>query len=157
SGATAANYDITFVAGTLTVTRAPLTIRADDQVRQVGQPDPPLTASYFGFVNGDGPSSLTSPAVLATDANTSSPPGTYSITASGAASPNYAITFLSGTLTVTPAPPPALVTVTHVRMVLNKKHQVTQILVMFSGPLVAAEAQNPGIYRLASAGKKGLF
>jgi hypothetical protein len=43
-------------------------IRANDLVRVMGQPDPPLTASYFGFVNGDGPSSLASPAVLTTTA-----------------------------------------------------------------------------------------
>ena len=48
-------------------------------------------------------------------------------------------------------------TVTGVRNVTNKKHQVTQILVTFSGPVDAAEAQNPGIYRLATAGKKGSF
>jgi hypothetical protein len=42
-------------------------------------------------------------------------------------------------------------------MVLNKKHQVIQILVTFSGPVDAAEARNPGICRLATAGKKGSF
>jgi hypothetical protein len=49
------------------------------------------------------------------------------------------------------------VTVTSVHNVTNKKHQVTQILVTFSGPVDTAEAQNPGIYRLAAAGKKGSF
>jgi hypothetical protein len=34
---------------------------------------------------------------------------------------------------------------------------VTQILVAFSGPVDATAAQNPGIYRLATAGKKGSF
>jgi hypothetical protein len=156
----APNYDFpNLVAGALSVTPAPLTITADDQSRAVGEPNPPLTASYSGFVNGDGPSSLTSPAVLTTTADTNSPAGAYPITVGGAASPNYAITFIAGMLTVTPlsSTPPPLVTVTHVQMVLNKKHLVTQILVTFSGPVNATEAQNPGIYRLATAGKKGSF
>jgi hypothetical protein len=46
---------------------------------------------------------------------------------------------------------------THVQMVFNKKHQVTQILVTLSGQVNTAEAQNPSIYRLTTAGKKGSF
>ena len=46
---------------------------------------------------------------------------------------------------------------TGVRTVFNKKHLVTQILVTFSGPVDATEAQNTGCYRLAVAGKKGSF
>ena len=40
---------------------APLTIEVNNESRLVGQPNPPFTVSYFGFVNGDGPSSLLSP------------------------------------------------------------------------------------------------
>jgi hypothetical protein len=86
---------------TLDVLPAPLTISADNQMRRVGQPNPPLTASYSGFVNSDTAASLTSPAVLATTATASSQAGRYPITVSGAASPNYAITAVPGTLTVT--------------------------------------------------------
>jgi len=50
-----------------------------------------------------------------------------------------------------------LVTVSNVQVVENKKHQVTEILVDFSGALNAAEAQGLGIYRLATAGKRGSF
>ena len=133
---TATNYTFsTLVAGTLSVTPAPLTIKANDQVRVMGQSNPPLTASYSGLVNGDGPSSLTSPAVLATSASSTSPSGVYPITVGGATSPNYAITFVNGMLTVTQP----LVTMTTVQSVSNKKRLVTQIILTFSGALDAAE------------------
>jgi hypothetical protein len=41
--------------------------------------------------------------------------------------------------------------------VTNKKHQVTEVLVTFSGAVNAAEADNPAIYRLAMPGKKGSY
>jgi RHS repeat-associated protein len=157
-----ADYDFPdIVAATLSVTPAPLTIRADDKVREVGQPNPPLTVSYAGFVNGDGPSSLTAPAVLSTTATAGSAAGTYPIAVGGAASPNYAITFLAGTLTIAPpqGPPtqPPLVTVVNVHPTFDKKHRLTQILVTFSGPVDAAEAQGLGIYSVVIAGKTGSF
>jgi hypothetical protein len=136
------------------VARAILTIQANDAVWQQGQPSPTFTATYSGFVNGEEPSSLTVPVVLTTTATSNSLPGVYAITAGGAASPNYAITFVDGTLTVKPAP---LVTLTGVQTVTNKKHQVTQIILRFSGALGAAEADAVGTYHLATPGKKGSY
>lgn len=97
-----ANYTVTWADGTLTVNPAPLTIRADDKAKFAGQPNPAFTASYQGFVNGDTAASLTTPVAFTTRAKTSSPARTYPIVPSGASSPNYAITFVNGTLTVTP-------------------------------------------------------
>ena len=58
----------------------------------------------------------------------------------------------------TPTPtPPRLVTVTSVRDVTNKKHQVTEVIVTYSGAVNAAEADNPAIYRLKLPGKKGSY
>ena len=66
-----------------------------------------MTAGYSGLVNGDTPATFSiSPNVapiLATVPATSQP-GNYAITASGAVDPNYTITFVSGTLTISPAP-----------------------------------------------------
>ncbi|AMV37877.1 choice-of-anchor Q domain-containing protein [Planctomyces sp. SH-PL62] len=87
-------------AGVLTVAPAPLTVVADDQVAAFGADPPALTARYFGFVNGDDPASLARPATLTTTAVAYSTPGRYPILASGAASPDYAITFVDGALTV---------------------------------------------------------
>jgi hypothetical protein len=103
SGAADANYSITHVNGTLTVTRAPLTIRADDKSKTYGAANPALTATYTGFVNGDTPASLDVPVSLST-VPASSGVGTHPINASGAADANYTITHLAGTLTINRAP-----------------------------------------------------
>ena len=83
--------------------RAVLTItgpsRKDDLRRQPAI----LTASYSGFVNGDTAASLTTPPTCTTTATSTSPVGTYPTTCSGAADPNYQITYAPGTLTVQPA------------------------------------------------------
>ena len=104
SGAVDANYEISYVNGTLSITRASLTIRADNKSRPANQPNPPLTATHTGLVNGDTAASLDSPVALSTTATQSSPAGTYPIVASGAADANYTITHIDGALTVTAVP-----------------------------------------------------
>jgi hypothetical protein len=83
-----------------TVNPAPLTVTANDQTKITGEVNPPFTASYSGFVLGEGPGVLGGTLTFSTLATTSSPPGTYAITPGGLTSSNYAITFVSGTLTV---------------------------------------------------------
>jgi subtilisin-like proprotein convertase family protein len=100
SGATDTNYAITLVDGVLTVNPAALTITANNTNKVYGAALPAFTASYVGFVNGDTAASLTTPVTLGTAASASSPAGAYTITASGAASTNYAITEVNGTLTI---------------------------------------------------------
>jgi hypothetical protein len=101
SGAVDANYTITHVNGTLTVTTATITIAANDKTKAFGQALPDLTASYSGFVLSEGTNDLTNLATITTTATATSDVGTYPITASGATSPNYAFTYVAGTLTVT--------------------------------------------------------
>jgi RHS repeat-associated protein len=103
SGGADADYSITLKNGTLTITPAPLTITADSKTKPYGAALPTLTASYSGLVNGDTSASLATPPALSTTATASSPVGTYPITASGAADSDYAIGYVPGTLTVTPA------------------------------------------------------
>ncbi len=105
----AARYELTFAPGTLTVTRAPLTVTANDATRRVGAPNPTFTARYSGFVNDDGPADLGGTLSFSTPATNASPAGTYSITPSGLTSSNYAITFVDGTLTVTDRDVPEII------------------------------------------------
>jgi hypothetical protein len=108
-GLTSPNYAITFAGGNLVVTPASLTITADNKSRVYGQPNPPLTVAsyhYQGFVNGDTSASLTAPVALSTPAVLDSFAGSYPIVVGGAASRNYAIHFVSGTLTITPPTDP---------------------------------------------------
>ncbi len=101
TGAADPDYTITHVPGTYGVTPAPLSIKADDKNKSAGEVNPPLTFTPTGFVNGDTAANLTPQPALSTTATTDSPTGAYPITASSAASPNYTISYLAGTLTVT--------------------------------------------------------
>src|SRR5919201_521662 len=49
----AGNYSFSFVNGQLTVTKATLTVSADDKTRVYGDANPSFTASYSGFKNGE--------------------------------------------------------------------------------------------------------
>ena len=102
AGAYDPNYAITYADGYLTVTPAALTITASSASKVYGAALPALTASYSGFVNGDTSNSLTTQPSFSTTATASSPVGTYAITVSGAADPNYAICYVAGSLSVTP-------------------------------------------------------
>ena len=107
SGQTSTNYTITYVAGNLTVTPAPLTITANSVTRVYGASDPALGVSYSGFVNGETSSVLGGTlSVVDSDAAPTTGVGSYAgvITASGQTSTNYTITYVAGNLTVTPAP-----------------------------------------------------
>ena len=105
SGAVDPDYTISYVSGSLSVTTAPLTITANNQTKVYGAALPTLTASYTGFVNGNTSSSLTTLPTLSTTATAAShiSGSPYSITASGAASANYTISYVAGSLTITPA------------------------------------------------------
>jgi sugar lactone lactonase YvrE len=93
------------VTALLTITQAPLTITANDTSKLQGDPNPPLTVSYSGFVYDETQSNLTGEPTVVTTAITSSPLGAYPITVSSAATGNYVITYKPGTLTINPVPP----------------------------------------------------
>ncbi|RYU91634.1 T9SS type B sorting domain-containing protein [Mucilaginibacter terrigena] len=106
SGAANANYAISYTAGALTVTTAPLSIKADDLTKVYGDALPTLTVSYTGLVNGDTGASLTTPPVVNTMATSATHvlEGPVQITASGAVDTDYAITYTDGALTIDKAP-----------------------------------------------------
>ncbi|QYM79145.1 filamentous hemagglutinin N-terminal domain-containing protein [Horticoccus luteus] len=104
SGLTSANYAISFVPGTLTLTQiTALLISADDFSRTYGAANPTFTASYTGFVNGE-TSSVVSGLQFNTAATQTSGIGTYTITPFGATAAGYDISYASGTLTINRAP-----------------------------------------------------
>ncbi len=97
------NYAIITTNVSLTVLKAPLTITANATNRIYGGANPTFTASYSGFISGEGPTNLITPVTFSTPATTSSPANTYAITPGDATAQNYAISFVNGTLTVVPA------------------------------------------------------
>jgi filamentous hemagglutinin family protein len=103
SGATAANYAIQYTPGALTITPAALLIAVNNASRGYGDANPVFSATYTGFKAGDDAGDLTGLA-FATPATQSSNVGTYDITASGAVSQNYIVSYANpGTLMINPA------------------------------------------------------
>jgi len=91
------------VTTTITVNTAALGITANNASRAYGAADPTFTAEYAGFLNSDTAANLATQATFATSATPTSPVGGYAITPSGASSVNYTISYVNGTLTITPA------------------------------------------------------
>ncbi len=104
-----ANYAFTFVQGILMITRAPLTVTANDATRQYGLDNPTtLGATLSGFALGQDATTagVTGAAACSTTAQPADPVGSAPITCTGGTldAANYAFTsFVPGTLTITPA------------------------------------------------------
>lgn len=91
-GPAAANYNITVVGTTLTVTPAPLTVQAKNETVTYGQtPAPPTAYNLLGFVNGETTSIVTGKPVLSTPVTSTTPVGFYPIGVSAGtlSAPNY--------------------------------------------------------------------
>ena len=105
SGTKSLDYLVaTSIPATLTVTPAALTVTADATSKVYGQANPAFTASYSGFVLGQDPTALGGTLGFTTDATAASHVGTDAVSVGGVSSPDYAISFVGGTLGITPAP-----------------------------------------------------
>ncbi|MBR0803991.1 filamentous hemagglutinin N-terminal domain-containing protein [Bradyrhizobium japonicum] len=103
SGLSSANYAITYVDGSLTVNKAPLTIAVNGVTKIYdGVPFSGGSAIHSGFVNGEGLSALSGTLVYGGSAQGTRNPGVYSIAASGLTSANYDITYVDGRLAIIP-------------------------------------------------------
>ena len=103
SEATAMNYDITFDNSIdFEITKALVTVIANDQSKIVGDALPNLTISYDGFVNGETAAVLDEAPVTSTMATEDSSVGDYVIALSSGADGNYEIEIIEGTLTILP-------------------------------------------------------
>ena len=103
SGAVSDKYEISYIPGTLTVTKAPLSISAGNYTKKQGDAMPVFKASYAGFKNGENESVLTKQPVFSCEANEASAPAVYAVTISGADAENYDISYEQGRLTVVEA------------------------------------------------------
>ena len=136
----------TSTAAPLAVAPAPLRIVAANASKVYGAADPAFSVTTAGFVLGQGLANLTGSLVETTAATPASHVGTYAITPAGLSSANYAITFVGGTMTVTPAP----LTVT----VASATGLVGSPLPAFSAQyvgLVAGTPRRPSTHRSASS------
>ena len=103
SGAVSDKYEISYIPGTLTITKAPLSISAGNYTKKQGDAMPVFKASYAGFKNAEDESVLTKQPVFSCEANEASAPAEYAVTISGADAENYEISYEQGHLTVVEA------------------------------------------------------
>ena len=89
--------------GTLTITKAPLTITVTSTSKKQGEVMPTFEVTYSGFKNGEMEDVLTTKPSFTCEATDESLAGEYTITVGGAEAQNYDIIYVNGILTVTPA------------------------------------------------------
>ena len=98
---TVTNEEVTYVDGTLTIEKAPLTVGVQDVTITEGDAIPSFTMTYSGFRNSDTETNaFTTKPTAKTTATSASKAGTYPITVSGGEAKNYALTYTQGTLTI---------------------------------------------------------
>jgi hypothetical protein len=100
TGTNLADYTVTPVSGSLTVSSAALTITANNATRSYGSANPAFGGAVSGQVNGD-----TFTVTASTTATAASPVGNYAIvpSATGSNLSNYTVNAVSGSLTVSSA------------------------------------------------------
>jgi hypothetical protein len=120
---------------TITVNPAPLTVTANNATQAVGAANPPFTASYSGFVNGDSAVTSGSPA-FSTTVTPSSPAGLYPIVVSQGTltDPNYTFSFVNGTLSVVGAPTISMTTSAVLSEVASGYQAIITVTNTGSGP-----------------------
>ncbi|MCR5780646.1 MAG: BspA family leucine-rich repeat surface protein [Bacteroidaceae bacterium] len=86
--------------GTLTITKAPLTVSVKDYSRYWGEANPTFELVYSGFKNDETEAVLTQQPIVTCQAVADSPAGTYAINVSGGEATNYDLIYTNGTLTI---------------------------------------------------------
>jgi len=104
SGASDPDYTITYTAGSVVIGAAPLVIMASSVATTYGTAATAITPSYSGFQNGDTAASLTTQPTCSSATTATTGVGVYASSCSGASDPNYAISYVNGKVTISPAP-----------------------------------------------------
>lgn len=103
TGEKAGNYKLpTANTTTFAISKAALTVTADNKNIIYGSAAPTYTFSYSGFVNNEDATALTTAPTATCSYTSTSNAGTYDIVPSGGEATNYSFTYENGTLTVAP-------------------------------------------------------
>ncbi|MDD2230775.1 MAG: MBG domain-containing protein, partial [Candidatus Cloacimonetes bacterium] len=138
------NYNLSFANGTLTITKASLTVTANnaskthDGLAYSGGNG----VSYSGFVNNETASVLSGNLSYGGDSQNAINAGSYVITASGLDSGNYTLSYVNGTLTITTA---SVVTPTQdptpiITQIINGTAITPPVIPTFTPPTPPAQA-----------------
>lgn len=95
------NENVRFVNGTLTITKAPLTVSVGNYEREEGEENPEFFLQYSGWKLDEDESVLDAEPIAQTEATKESPVGEYLITIDGGAAVNYSFEYVYGSLIVT--------------------------------------------------------
>ncbi|MEQ9298783.1 MAG: MBG domain-containing protein [Cyclobacteriaceae bacterium] len=163
TGGSAQNYTLVLQPGTLTVGRAQLIVRANNQTKTYGAPNPELTLTYEGFVEGDSEVDIVPP-LATTEVVESTVPGVYAIVLTGGSAGNYDLMLEDAELTVIKAP----LTVTANDKAIDYNESLPSLDYAYSGfvngedasalelePTItteAVESANAGTYSIAVVG-----
>lgn len=99
-GATALNYAISYIPGTLTVNKRPAVINVINASRCYGEENPIFAFYTDGYIAGEGDYVLTTRPTITTPADRYSDTGDYLLEASGAEATNYEFSYVPGLLSV---------------------------------------------------------
>jgi len=113
------NYNVTYVNGTLTITKAPLTVSVENVTREQYVENPEFVITYSGWKLNEDESVLTKKPTATTTATKDSPVGEYEIVVSGGKAQNYELSYQNGVLTVTESTGIATISVTNPANVYN--------------------------------------
>ena len=95
------NSEVTYVKGTLTITKAPLIVTAKSYTIKRGSELPTFEVEYTGFKNNETDDVFAKKPVVTCEANSYTQPGIYQIVVSGAEAQNYEMEYVNGALTIT--------------------------------------------------------
>lgn len=98
------NYTIGYQTAQFTIEKAVLLATVNNAQMCQGSNLPSFVLSYSGFRIGDGENSIATKPAVGTTASSSSPAGSYNLTASRGLASNYTFSYASGTLTINPLP-----------------------------------------------------
>ena len=103
TGGSAVNYNVTLVNGTLTVSKADLTVTANNKAKVYGTTDPVPDYTSSGTLFYTDTYSVITGVTLNVTTGAAATFGTHTITAAGGSADNYNVTHVNGTLTVSKA------------------------------------------------------
>ena len=102
-GGEAKNYEISCIPGTLTVTKAPLTVKVNDETKVYGAQNPSFSLSFDGLKNDEAVPAWAPRPTIQTEATRYSDVGQYDIKVSGGVAVNYETQMMDGILDIRPA------------------------------------------------------
>jgi gliding motility-associated-like protein len=138
----------------LIVTKAHLTITADNKLKSFLSANPPLTYTCSGFVYNENAIVLNVPPTLNTDASQDSPVGDYMITVTGGNDDCYDYSYATGILTITKAAQTITFTAYPDKLLLNETFDLKAVAT--SGLPVSFESKDIQIARVTGSTLTGI-